>query len=332
MKKITRIALVSLLAAAMTAAVTGCNKMNNEESSKASSTASDSASSEVSTASVTSAAESSSADNSGESSSSDTESSEESTDNTESLENTESTESSESTESTESSSAESSSAESSAAEESSGDQITDTVTQDDAQKILLKFLNADGEDSNLNARYTETVTVNVDNTGKYFMEFDVRLNNGITNSHIDYYYVACSRTDGGVYDSEAFEATYSYKRDDSDESSEESEESAESAESAESTESAEGSDDYSLPSDEITEEEAKDLLLGYLGGDNLIAVSKGKTTVDNNGEAVEYYIFDISSGDENSSSHIDDYYIINSRFGGGIYDSMTFKSRFKTAA
>ena len=324
MKKITRIALVSLLAAAMTAAVTGCNKMNNEESSKASSTASDSASSEVSTASVTSAAESSSADNSGESSSSDTESSEESTDNTESLENTESTESSESTESTESSSAESS-----AAEESSGDQITDTVTQDDAQKILLKFLNADGEDSNLNARYTETVTVNVDNTGKYFMEFDVRLNNGITNSHIDYYYVACSRTDGGVYDSEAFEATYSYKRDDSDESSEESEESAESAES---TESAEGSDDYSLPSDEITEEEAKDLLLGYLGGDNLIAVSKGKTTVDNNGEAVEYYIFDISSGDENSSSHIDDYYIINSRFGGGIYDSMTFKSRFKTAA
>ena len=180
MKKITRIALVSLLAAAMTAAVTGCNKMNNEESSKASSTASDSASSEVSTASVTSAAESSSADNSGESSSSDTESSEESTDNTESLENTESTESSESTESTESSSAESS-----AAEESSGDQITDTVTQDDAQKILLKFLNADGEDSNLNARYTETVTVNVDNTGKYFMEFDVRLNNGITNSHGD---------------------------------------------------------------------------------------------------------------------------------------------------
>ena len=323
MKKITRIALVSLLAAAMTAAVTGCNKMNNEESSKASSTASDSASSEVSTASVTSAAESSSADNSGESSSSDTESSEESTDNTESLENTESTESSESTESTESSSAESS-----AAEESSGDQITDTVTQDDAQKILLKFLNADGEDSNLNARYTETVTVNVDNTGKYFMEFDVRLNNGITNSHIDYYYVACSRTDGGVYDSEAFEATYSYKRDDSDESSEESEESAESAES---TESAEGSEDYSLPSDEITEEEAKDLLLGYLGGDNLIAVSKGKTTVDNNGEAVEYYIFDISSGDENSSTHIDDYYIINSRFGGGIYDSMTFKSRFKTS-
>lgn len=315
MKKITRIILASLLAATMAAAVAGCNKSNNEESSKASSVSSGASSTETSAASVVSGSESSTVESSEESSKSDTESSAE-----ESSESAESTENSEGTES--------SAAESSESEDSSSEPISDTVSQDEAQKILLKFLNADSEGSTLNARYVETVTVNVDNTDKYFMEFDVRLNNGVTNSHVDYYYVACSRTDGGVYDSESFEATYGYKRATSDESSEES---TESAESTESTESEAASEDYSLPSDEITEEEAKDLLLGYLGGDNLIAVSKGKTTVDNNGEAVEYYIFDISSGDENSSTHIDDYYIINSRFGGGIYDSMTFKSRFKTS-
>ena len=68
----------------------------------------------------------------------------------------------------------------------------------------------------------------------------------------------------------------------------------------------------------------------YLGGgdERLNAHYLGSVTVEDYGKDVEYYCFDVRISNELVNSHVDNYYIIKSRFGGGIYDSESFRELF----
>ena len=181
----------------------------------------------------------------------------------------------------------------------------DEFTADDARDALLQFL---GGDERLNATYLDSVTVEEYGQSVEYFRFDVRLLNEITNSHVDYYYVINSRHGGGIYDSEAFAERFNINEGD---------------------EEPDTSDD-AVKTEDFTVADAKAALLEYLGGgdERLNAHYLGSVTVEDYGKDVEYYCFDVRISNELVNSHVDNYYIIKSRFGGGIYDSESFRELF----
>lgn len=182
---------------------------------------------------------------------------------------------------------------------------TDEFTADDARDALLQFL---GGDDRLSAIYLDSVTVEEYGTEVEYFRFDVRLINEIVSSHVDYYYVINSRRGGGIYDSETFANRFNIDTDGDEEPD---------------------TSDDAVKTEDFTVADAKSALLEYLGGDErLSAHYLGSVTVEDYGTEVEYYCFDVRIVNEVVSSHVDNYYIIKSRFGGGIYDSESFREHF----
>lgn len=183
---------------------------------------------------------------------------------------------------------------------------TDEFTADDARDALLQFL---GGDDRLSAIYLDSVTVEEYGTSVEYFRFDVRLINEVVSSHVDYYYVINSRQGGGIYDSEAFANRFNIDTDGDEEPD---------------------TSDDAVKTEDFTIADAKSALLEYLGGgdERLSANYLGSVTVEDYGTEVEYYCFDVRIINEIVSSHVDNYYIIKSRFGGGIYDSESFREHF----
>lgn len=71
-----------------------------------------------------------------------------------------------------------------------------SYTVDQAQADLLEYLNNDS----MSAVYVKTVTVNGGEVD--FYQFDVRQNNGVNTSHVDYYYVNIPGRGAGIYNSQ----------------------------------------------------------------------------------------------------------------------------------
>lgn len=71
-----------------------------------------------------------------------------------------------------------------------------SYTVDQAQADLLTYLDNDS----MSAVYVKTVTVNGGEVD--FYQFDVRQNNGVNTSHVDYYYVNIPGRGEGIYNSQ----------------------------------------------------------------------------------------------------------------------------------
>ena len=182
----------------------------------------------------------------------------------------------------------------------------DEFTADDAAAALIQFL---GSDERLSANYLSSVTVEEYGQSVEYFCFDVRLIDEISNSHIDYYYVINSRHGCGIYDSEAFAQRFDINGGE---------------------EEPDTSDD-AVKTEDFTVADAKTALLSYLGGDEKLSADYlGSAKVEDYGSEVVYYCFDIKITTETENTHVDNYYIVKSRFGGGIYDSASFREHFPT--
>jgi len=180
-------------------------------------------------------------------------------------------------------------------------------TADDAKQALLKYL---GGDERLYAEYTETVTVNDHDDDTDYYRFDVRIDNDSVSTHIDYYYVIKSRFGGGIYDSAAFGERFGVSRDGDYTFSDKPD-----------------TDSEVIETKKLSSEAAAKVLLQYFNGaENLSVHYLDAVTVDDNGEDMDYYRFDVRLNHDGTSSHADYFYV--SRTGHAIYDSQSFSELF----
>ena len=84
------------------------------------------------------------------------------------------------------------------------------------------------------------------------------------------------------------------------------------------------------PEKYFSKEEAMGALRDYFGNEDGINFNYLDTViVSEDGEKNHYYKFDVRKYNEGGvNSRLDIYYIIVSKYGGGIYDSATFKDKF----
>ena len=76
---------------------------------------------------------------------------------------------------------------------------TKELSSEGAAKVLLQYFNgAEG----LTVHYIDAVTVDDNGDDTDYYRFDVRISNGTSSSHADYFYI--SRTGHAIYDSQSF--------------------------------------------------------------------------------------------------------------------------------
>ena len=179
---------------------------------------------------------------------------------------------------------------------------TEDFTVEAAKNALLKYL---GDNEKLYAVYFDTVTIRLEEKNIEYYRFEVRYKDGAKSQRVDFCYVAKERLGNTIYDSKGFAGMYGTV----DESFRDISELIELI--------------------DFTPDDACAALLNYLGGNNgLYAEYVETVTVRDHDDDIDYYRFDLRTDNGTNTSHIDYYYVIKSRFGGGIYDSAAFGERF----
>ena len=179
---------------------------------------------------------------------------------------------------------------------------TEDFTVEAAKNALMKYL---GDNERLDAVYFDTVTIRNDEKNVEYYRFDVRYKDGTKDKRVDFCYVAKERMGNAIYDSKGFAEMYGVVDENFRDISE------------------------LIRLADFTYDDAKKALLQYLGGDEKLHAEYVETvTVNDNDSDTDYYRFDVRLDNETDSSHVDYYYVIKSRFGGGIYDSAAFCERF----
>ncbi len=178
----------------------------------------------------------------------------------------------------------------------------DDFSTEDASSALRYFLN---NNENLMIDYVDSITVQDYGTNVDYYRFDVGMVTDNAREHIDYYYVIKSRFGGGIYDSKSFEEKFGLSSGTEESKSEES-----------------------IEVKEFTAQDARQTLLYFINDNTVNAEYVGTVTVEDNGTELNYFKFDVFRENDAGNSHIDYYYVINSRAGGGMYDSKSFEEKF----